>query len=314
MKLYHLIIAISCILLPITILSAEETNPFRFEQSAGEIVIYLGDQALASYLYDDPITTRPYFAHVKTKQGTQVTRNHPPKADDPQDHGTYHPGIFLAFGDINGNDYWRLKAPVRHSRFIAAPDSASSGFTVENQYLDATATKTVCIETCHYQFLSQPSGYLILMKSEFTSPDDDFYFGDQEEMGLGVRMASPLREKDGNGRILNSNGKLTAKETWGQLASWVDYSGHIHDQQVGVMLMTDPGNIRPSWWHNRNYGLFAANLFGRKAMQQGAASKLPVKQGETFHLGYGVYIHEAEGLTETDLQSVYENYTKLAKE
>ena len=40
----------------------------------------------------------------------QVTRHHPPiEGQDRVDHGTFHPGIWMAFGDISGSDYWRLE-------------------------------------------------------------------------------------------------------------------------------------------------------------------------------------------------------------
>ena len=45
-------------------------------------------------------------------------------------------------------------------------------------------------------------------------------FGTQEEMGLGVRLATPLTVKSGNGRITNSVGGTNEKGTWGQAADW----------------------------------------------------------------------------------------------
>ncbi|MCA9041488.1 MAG: PmoA family protein [Planctomycetaceae bacterium] len=295
-------------------LQAEESSAFRFEHSTGQVVIFHENQPLMTYFYDDPLTTRPYFAHVKTLQGTQVTRNHPPQEGDLQDHASYHPGIFFAFGDISGNDYWRLKTKVKHAGFVKSSDDFQNSFTVENHYLNGNGNETVCVEQCRYTFLKESGGYVIQMTSHFFSPDHDFYFGDQEEMGLGIRLATSLREKGGNGRILNSEGLQSAAKTWGQTAKWVDYSGTINEQQVGVMLMTDPKNIRPSWWHNRDYGLFVANLFGQKAMHQGPTSQLVVKQGDRFRLGYGIYIHESDELSQSDLQKIYDYYSKQTKQ
>lgn len=286
---------------------------FQLKADGKQIVISSGGQKLASFVYQDEEITRPYFAHVKTLQGTQVTRNHPPLPDDPQDHATFHPGIFLAFGDISGNDYWRLKAKVRSE--LVEVELEDDAFRFQNRYLAASDNKTVvCVETCRYRFIKLENGYLLVSRSSFRSEQSDFYFGDQEEMGLGVRVASPLREKGGNGRILNSEGQISAKQTWGQPAKWCDYSGTIEGNQVGVMIMAAPNNLRPSWWHNRDYGLFVANLFGRKAMGQGDTSKLVVKKGETFLLKYGVYIHESAELSEQQLADAYEAYLKILQE
>ena len=55
--------------------------------------------------------------------------------------------------------------------------------------------------------------------------------------------------------------------------------------------MAHPANIRKSWWHNRDYGVFVANPFGRAAMKQGDKSAVTVKRGETLRLRFGAVIH-----------------------
>jgi len=59
----------------------------------------------------------PYFANVYSPEGTKVTRNHPPREGDAADHLTMHPGIWLAFGELSSQDYWRNKARIEHRRF-----------------------------------------------------------------------------------------------------------------------------------------------------------------------------------------------------
>ena len=46
--------------------------------------------------------------------------------------------------------------------------------------------------------LVRPAGYLLTWDSTFSS-DRSFYFGDQEEMGLGIRVATPIRVERGDG-------------------------------------------------------------------------------------------------------------------
>jgi len=58
--------------------------------------------------------------------------------------------------------------------------------------------------------------------------------------------------------------------------------------------LPDPANFRPSWWHNRDYGLFVANPFGRAAMKQGAGSRIEVKKGETFNMRFSVICYQAK--------------------
>lgn len=288
---------------------SDDLHPeFEFKKSDGKIEILSGDHHLAVYEYQNQKTTRPFFAHVQTLGGIQVTRSFPPGPEESQDHQYLHPGIFLAFGDLDGNDYWRLKSAVKNNGVDL--NAGDNSFTVKNQYLTEDGNSLVCEETCHYLFLMESDGYVIECSSTFENREKDFYFGDQEEMGLGIRVASFIREKGGNGRILNSNELLSASQTWGKGAAWCDYTGTVQDSKAGIMLMASPRNLRPTWWHNRDYGVFVANMFGRKAMQQGEESRLVVRKGESFQLNYAVYVHESPEISFKDLSQVYQNYSE----
>ncbi len=100
------------------------------------------------------------------------------------------------------------------------------------------------------------------------------------------------------------------KETWGQPAQWCDYSGH-GPQSGGILLMASDKNFRESWWHNRDYGVFVANPFGREAMKQGARSTVEVKKGESFHLVYAAMVHDG---TDYDPANEYQNFLASLKE
>ncbi len=94
-----------------------------FRHDPNVLHIDIGGQPFADYHYADKVITRPFFANVKTPSGIQATRNHPPDPEnDLTDHGNYHPGIWMSFGDISGNDYWRLKAKVKHEMFVEAAE------------------------------------------------------------------------------------------------------------------------------------------------------------------------------------------------
>ncbi len=54
--------------------------------------------------------------------------------------------------------------------------------------------------------------------------------------------------------------------------------------------MASPNNFRVCWWHNRDYGVFVANPFGREAMKQGARSSVTVSRGESLQVTFGALI------------------------
>lgn len=262
-------------------------------QDSGRLVITDRAQPVVEFVFKDERILRPYFANVHTPGGVKVTRNHPPVAGvDATDHDTMHPGIWLAFGDISGQDFWRNKAPIEHIRFIEPPrvESGRVAFATECR-LRIAEDKTVCSLTNRFTLTPLTNAWLLAWDASFRSEEGDFMFGDQEEMGFGVRVATAITEKNG-GVIKSSSGMKTAKTTWGQPADWCDYSGAVNGQQVGITLMADPANFRPSWWHNRDYGLMVANPFGQEAMKQGAKSAVHVKRGKIFRLRYGALIHD----------------------
>ena len=279
-----------------------------FEQKDTEIIITCGGKLVADYIYQDDKILRPYFAHVHTLDGIQVTRNYPPIAGvDPVDHSTMHPGVWMAFGTIGGQDFWRNKATIRHDKFTRKPrvrkgvltfGTKSTMLTTNNEplaKLDLNFKLTPCCD-----------GYFLIWDAAFTPTMDGFSFGDQEEMGFGVRVATPMAEKNG-GTIVNSDGLKGAKESWGKIALWSDYSGVISNRWVGIASMPDPHNFQPSWFHNRNYGLMVANMFGRKAFtKQGEPSQVPVAKGETFHLRWAAYIHSSATNEPPDISAAYQ--------
>ncbi len=284
-----------------------------FEQIPGELKIAIGGKPFASYVYEDPKISRPYFAHVQSSCGVQVTRNYPPQAGDPQDHSTFHPGIWQSFGDINGHDYWRLKARVEHEMFVEQPEGGpgKGTFTVRNYYMSTDGKNRVLAELVKYTILVRPSGTLLLTNSTFSSESGDFAFGDQEEMGLGVRVNTKFTVQYGKGHITNAEGLKEGKGTWGEASKWVDYSGLVDNKNVGVTIMPDPKNFRPSWFHTRDYGLMAANAFGRDAMKKGEKSSVVVKRGEKFEIAYGVLIYCKPTGEKVNIEAAYQDYLKV---
>ena len=280
----------------------------RFERSLDRLDVKAGDKPLATYVWRDSTILRPYFAHLRTLGGVQVTRNHPPiDGQDATDHADIHPGVWLAFGDVSGADFWRNKATVKHVEFVESPstDEFGGGFAVKNAYL--SGDKTLCEELCRVRFDMRPSGYLITWDSRFSGPDD-FYFGDQEEMGLGFRVATAIAVKNG-GAIVNSDDLKNEPGVWGKQANWCDYSGTMDGRAVGILLMPDPGNFRRSWFHARDYGVLVANPFGQNAFTKGTESKIVVRKGESLRLRYGILVHEGE----VDLNATYSDWMRSLK-
>ncbi|MEX0729110.1 MAG: DUF6807 family protein [Planctomycetaceae bacterium] len=295
MKARRLLLFVSCLALvvslPGSLLTAGE-SPLGIQQHDDRLVITNPVRPIAEFVFRDEKILRPYFANVLDRAGLAVTRNHPPiDGQDAVDHETMHPGLWFAFGDVNGADFWRNKGRIEHVRFIEEPEVQDDRITFATECRLLTADdKILCTLINRYTVIDRPYGWLIVWDALFHADRGEITFGDQEEMGFGARVATPFTEKNG-GIIRNSHGIMTAEKTWGQPAAWCDYSGDISERLCGITLMPDPDNFRESWWHNRDYGVMVANPFGRAAMKQGEKSAVIVQKGETFRIRFAAAFH-----------------------
>ena len=278
---------------------------FWFQESDAALQINYGKQPIATYLKDHPVLTRRALVNVHTPGGLQVTRNFPPRKPEDIDpghankfriiHPNMHPGLWISFGDLNGNDYWRLTSKVVFDRYLELPsgDKNTGGFTALNRYISQDGRQVVCEETTTYRFEKVAEGLLLRIDAQYVSDQRDFYFGDQEESGLAVRVASPLRVQGGDGTIINSRGETNGAQIWGKQAEWFDYFGTIDGKQAGVMVMSSDKNPRPCWLHARDYGVIVTNPFPKQPRERREPYvKTPIKRGETYKLSFAVLLHE----------------------
>lgn len=294
----------------------EKPGAISIATEEGRVVFRDKNRSIATYVYNDPLIIRPYFAHVKAPGNIPLTRNHPPVAGkDATDHATFHPGLWMAFGDLSGADSWRLKALVRHESLVENPKIGPNAgtFAVRNSYLSQDGKRVLARETCRFTLHKRPVGYFLLWDSQLTPADGELALGDQEEMGLGVRVATPLTVANG-GEITDSEDRKNEAQIRGKAPRWCDYSGTVGNRRFGVTLMQDPRNFRESWIHARDYGFFAFNPFGRQALTGGERSQVVVRPGESLRLRYGILLHSAPQGKPVDLNAAYEEFQRLSAE
>jgi len=242
---------------------------WSFVAGADRIEILRNDRPIATFVTRHSKIRRPFFQDIFTPGGMRITRPNPPDpATEDPDHDTMHPGLWLAFGDLNGVDYWRNKAEVRHVRYSkpVSTENDALTFEVENHWLDVSGTAVNCREFASYRFTSIGPDAVLDWSSKFVIDHGELRLGHQEEMGLGIRLTRPLTVKKGKGRIDCDHGGVDEKGTWGRQASWWAASVPSNASQekaisrsgVQVLEKCDPGD-RPFWGHTRDYGLIVAN-------------------------------------------------------
>ncbi|HEX4592413.1 MAG TPA: PmoA family protein, partial [Gemmataceae bacterium] len=178
--------------------------------------------------------------------------------------------------------------------------------------------KKVLAEARSIALFSVAGGRLIVFDTDQHAEFGPVVFGDTKEGAFGVRVDDLLRvgEKgkiNPQSRITNADGKQGEKACWGYPSNWCDYSGVIDGKAVGIAIFDDPANKPRSCWHVRDYGLMAANPFGR------AKSGFPAMRGRTdvvrlakddhLRLRYGIFLHEGDAST----GKVGEAFTQFVK-
>ncbi len=281
--------------------ASAEALAYAVERRDGSLAITRDGRPVVDYVFRDPKIPRPYFARLHAPDGTPVTRSQPPvKGTDPTDHDTLHPGLWLAFGDLNGVDFWRNRGRIEHVRFAAGPaaDARQLSFAVEERYL-APGGEEVCRGTSAYGLVAGSSlqpplpGTLLLIRAVLRAQGEPLTFGPQHETGLGVRVATPLIVKGGSGSIVGSHGGRNEAGNWGRAGTWWDYAGTAGGRRAGILMLADAGNPRPVWAHARDYGFLAMNPTGPPAKPVDSEPSVPftVPRDGTLAMTFAVLLH-----------------------
>ena len=297
----------ACVLLLVSG-SLSAADPLRIERGDGRLTIYHRDVPLAVYVYKDAEVLRPYFTEVHSLTGRRITRAHPPKEPEATDHPTMHPGIWLAFGALGSGDFWRNKGRVEHMAFAKGEPTIVDDrvvFRVSQRYV--ADGKTICEEVCSHAIQVREEGWWLTYDSEFRT-GSKAVFGDQEEMGLGIRMTAKLCVKGGQGRIQNGAGDVNEAGVWGKPARWCDYGGIVGGRRVGAVFVPHGKNSWTSRFHVRDYGLMVANPIGQKAFKAEFPEIRVIDPAEPLRLRFDVFVYDVLEDTRLDLPEIIESH------
>jgi len=281
---------------------------------ADRLEVKVGGELFTAYNYSRELY-RPNFYPVRMG-GTHITRDYP-MGQGPEGESTdhiHHRSLYVAHGDVNGVDNWgegKSAGRTWHERFDCVfGGPVLGGLCSTNAWVDAEGRKVVT-ERRWATFWYQPgSGRLLDLRVEFEATEGPVTFGDTKEGGMvSVRLATSMDGKHG-GTIRNAYGGLAEAETWGKRAEWVDYYGQVAGRTYGISVYEHPSSFRyPTYWHVRDYGLFAANPFALRDYynDKSVDGSHQVPAGGKLSFRYRLYFHPGD----TDEAGVPERYHDL---
>lgn len=275
--------------------------------------VQIDGKLFTEYCYTN--VPRPFFYPVLGADGKCVTRNWPMQEvkGEATDH-PHHRSLWFAHGSVNGHDFWSEEkdfGKIVHTDFKKLASGDTEGVIVSKDKWVTAAGEVVCTDTREHRFYKTPDGPMMDFNITIHASEGDVVFGDTKEGSMAIRLAPTLSMtgEAGQGQIVNSEG-VTGKDAWGKRAKWCDYYGPVEGETVGVAIFEHPSNPRfPTWWHVRDYGLFAANPFGQHDFEKKPAGTgdLKIPRGESVTFRYRFFFHKGDAQT-GKVAEAYEKY------
>ena len=278
-------------------------NGVEFVQKENKIDVLTGSRFFTSYVYD-PMFAKPYLGPVMGTYNQPLTRLDFNVREHPHQRS-----VWMGIGDVNGIDFWneiREYGKQKQTHINCTAGSVSGVIDSEKIWTDFTG-RPVMDESAKLVFYHMPTtGRYLDIESTFKASYGETVFGPTKEAGpLGIRVAETINVSKG-GTMINAYGAVGEAECWGKRAHWCDYCGLSNRQLSGIAVYDHPENDGyPTYWHIRNYGLFAPNNFyftGSRTLEE----------GESVTYRYRIYFHDGDTVS-AQVKQRYHDYINPPK-
>ena len=253
---------------------------------------------------------KPYLAPIRSASGKIVTRRFPMEsvAGESTDH-LHHTGLWFSYDDVNGIKFWENDPSYKHPNMgrivVRSAEYKGDKLSATMEWRDPNG-KVLLVEDRKMTFYSDPKLRTIDFEIALTAAED-VTFGDTKEGAFAIRLADALTERKG-GKMVNAQGGAGMAQVWGKRSDWVDYSGEVDGEKLGVAIFDHPDNPRhPTYWHARDYGLFALNPFGAHAFDAGQPeSHWQLAKGKQLVFRWRVVVHPGDA----QVAELYKEYVR----
>ena len=291
---------------------AQAAKGFAIDLTKSGLTITHNGKLFTKYVVDQ--ANKPFLWPVMGPGGVAMTRAYPMAVIDGERHDhPHHRSFWFGHQGTDGFDTWHeaktwmerkgseeskkqrlagLGSTVhREFKTVAAAHDRAIVVSV-NDYIGADGRKLIS-DVRTFVFRVIRGAHIIDIDIELVASHGPANLSDKKDSGFSVRVPTSMDvDSKQGGTILNSNGDRD-KAAWGKRAKWVDYSGPVNGKTMGVTILNHPKSLRhPTPWHVRTYGLFTANPFGIRSLDNTAADgAVELKKGESVKLRHRVIFH-----------------------
>ncbi|WP_316811859.1 PmoA family protein [Pedobacter heparinus] len=318
------LIAVCCCIWSVHSIAQTKKVNFVSDVKHQKVDVLIDGKPFTSFLYPDNLE-KPILYPLMTASGLTVTRGFPldKRGNERTDH-PHHVGLWLNYESVNGLDFWNnsYNIPadkkskygwIRNVKVEKTQGHEKNGYLVYSANWERQDKHVLLKESTVFAFSGTDDTRTIDRTTTLTAQKDTVYFKDIKDGMLGLRVTKELElpsEKEeaytdnngivtkisaakngANGDYLTSEGKK-GNEAWGTRGKWCMLFGQKDGQQVSITIIDHPKNPGyPTYWHARDYGLFAANPLGQAIFSNGRESmNLTLKPGESVTFRYRVLL------------------------
>jgi hypothetical protein len=282
------------------------------ERDGATTHVLIAGQIFIDYLIDP--SSKPYLFPVIGPTGVPYTRAYPMKTIEGEDNDHPHQRSFwFTHGKVNGVDFWS-ETPghglIRERSRENVPAQRNAAVIRALDEWVGPDGKKVCDDERILRFYATKSIRVIDFDITIRATVGPVTFGDTKEGMFGLRVASSMdvKRKKG-GKITNAEG-ITDDAAWGKASPWVDYTGPVEGETVGIAILNHPESFRhPTTWHVRDYGLFAANPFGWHDFGRPESGDYTIPAGKSISFRYRVIFHKGDTAS-AQVPAAYRAYSK----
>ncbi|NOR75605.1 MAG: hypothetical protein GQ525_10645 [Draconibacterium sp.] len=316
----------------------------KVNEAEKKVDVMIDGDFFTSYIYPDKIM-KPVLWPIISPAGNMVTRSFPmiAKKGERVDH-RHHIGVWLNYGDVNGLDFWNnaeIMAPekrhlygtIYHQSIEKAESGSGEALLVTTANWKSPDNELMLEEQTSLNFVARGNLRIIDRTTKLKAIIDEVNFTDDKEGMFGIRVArelelpseKPIKLTDANGvagkvgvidtQFVKGNYRsadgVEGKEVWGTRCRWMKLSGEIKGETIAIIIIDHPGNVGyPTYWHARDYGLFAANPLGQKIFSKGEKElNFSMKKGESVTFKYRLVFAD-ENLTDIEINKLADEYSK----
>lgn len=301
---------------------------FQAQKAGKQVDVSVDGKLFSSFMYPDSLE-KPILYPINTASGLTLTRGFPLQTRDQErtDH-PHHVGLWLNYESVNGLDFWNNSYNIpaaKKNKYGWIRGVKVTGFKSGNQKGELSYTANwerqdrhvLLKEQTTFTFSGTENTRTIDRVTTLTAVKDTVKFKDVKDGMIALRVTKELEmpsnqtaeftDSQGNrtkvsasgnganGDYLTSAGKK-GNDAWGTRANWCLLAGLKDQQQVSIAIIDHPKNPGyPTYWHARDYGLFAANPLGQQVFSNGKENlNLSLAPGQSITFRYRVLVSSAE--------------------